>query len=142
MTAVYSDIKYIYTYRVRISPRNNSTVQLMHSANLHINSVHLESVCPPHARRGYRKQHWGGAVPQIFPPLPFFPTPFPSLPPGPLNFPSYPFPPYPSRPSSSPPLSFFLIPSFPSLSPFPSPPCPRFLPLPSLSLEVGTLKSS
>ena len=68
---------------------------------------------------------FGGAWPPPlnFPSPPLFPTPFPS-PPLPLNFPSHPSPPSLPLPAhlSLPPLSFFLIPSFPSLSPFPSPP--------------------
>ena len=70
------------------------------------------------------KNIWG-AGPLNFPSPPLFPTPFPSRPPWPLKFPSHsssPFSPVPLPLSL--PLSFFLIPSFPSLSPFPSPPFP------------------
>ena len=76
-------------------------------------------------RRGSRKKYWGGAGPLNFPSPPLFPTPFPSPPSTPkLSLPSL-FPlPLPSLPFPPPFLSFFLIPSFPSLSPFPFPPFP------------------
>jgi len=74
------------------------------------------------SRRSSTKKTFGGLAPLNFPSPPFFPTPFPSLPPKLFPHPS----PLPSP---------FLF----SLS-LPSPPSP--LSFPSLPLEVGPLKSS
>ena len=89
---------------------------------------------PSPLRRGYRKHL--GAWPPKFPSPPLFRTPFPSLPLAPVTFPSIPVP----LPVSSLPLTVSL--PFPYSLSLPSRSTPPVLPLPSLPLEVGPLKSS